>query len=131
VTIVVQTNTIRADEDALVLEGRIAAAVLGLDETPPEPIALPADSLERYTGVYGGERNEPRIRVTAGDGALEIGPVDGGRSRRLLPLGEDTFFREGDPYPMDRYVFDVIDGRAEAYSAYYNGLHGAFYQRVR
>jgi hypothetical protein len=130
-TIVIQINTVRSDFDALVLEGQIAATILGLNQEPPAPSAPASRQLEAYAGEYIGVPGEPSQIITVKDGLLSVASSGSESGRRLLPLARDTFFRESDPYPMDRYVFETVGGRVEGYSAFYNGFHGAFYQRLR
>lgn len=130
VTIVVLTNTIRSDQDALVLLGEVAAGVFGLDAEQPVGQPADADLLGRYTGTYRGGRGGAHYVVSADSGQLTISRVGSDASAKFAYLGGHTFAMVGGQYPLDRYVFQVQNGIAHAYSGYYNGLHGDFRQRI-
>ena len=127
VSISVVVNTIRSTNDALVLEGEIAALVFGI---PTEvPSAVESLDLGPFAGRYRGEASEGLRTVSVHGAGLTVS-LDGGSPRTLVPISDATFVRQNDPYPLDRYVFHVVNGTVEGYSAYYNGFHGAFYQRL-
>ncbi len=130
VTIVVLTNTIRSDQDALTLLGEVAARVFDLDTEPPAGVLTEPEQLEAYTGTYRGGRGGAHYEITAELGRLHISRVGSETSTSFAYLGEHTFAMIGGEYPLDRYVFQMRDGVARAYSGYYNGMHGAFRQRI-
>ncbi|WP_405283065.1 hypothetical protein V3331_14745 [Gaopeijia maritima] len=51
-------------------------------------------------------------------------------STELIAVGEHTFARADESYPLDRFVFQMHEGVAAAYAGYYNGMHQTFRQRL-
>ena len=130
VTIVVVTNTIRSSQSALVLLGEVAGRLFDLDMTEQVGVPLEAEALESYVGLYRGGRGGAHYQVSIDSGRLLVSRVDSDGASMFAHLGEHTFARLGSDYPLDRNVFHVVNGRAQAYSEFYNGMHGAFRQRI-
>lgn len=130
VTIAVLTNTIRSERDALTLLGEVVAEVLDLATTEPEGVAVHADALLPYVGRYWGGRSGTQYDVSVESGRLRISQVGSDTSTEFAYLGDHTFVMIDGDYPLDRYVFHYHDGQSLAYSGFYNGLAGAFRQRV-
>jgi hypothetical protein len=127
VSIAVLSITVRSETNALVLEGEIAAALFGIPTDVP-PTVAPVER-RQFAGRYVGEATEAPHTITADANALVVAH-EGGVQRFLLPIGNTTFVRRDDPYPLDLYVFHLVGGAASGYSAYDNGFHGAYYRRV-
>ena len=125
-TIAVLSNTVRSNVDALVMEGDLAATLLGVSRAVPSTVA--GSDLRPLAGRYVGARTEPTQRIDVEGDSLVVTRSDG-VVRTLVPVGDNIFMRRPEPYPLDRYVFHVTDGRVLGWSAYYNGFHGAFFRR--
>jgi CubicO group peptidase (beta-lactamase class C family) len=124
-TLVVLVNTDGAAEDALTIEGDVARVVLGLGEPALEDLPLSPPERRRFIGLY--EDGSESVRIGEAGGRLER-TVEGRGSRRLLHQGDGVF---GWPeYPMDRFVFHVVNGRARGVSEYYNGLFATYRRAV-
>lgn len=130
VSIAVLSNTIRSDQDALVLLGEVAIRVFDLDAEMPTELPTAPEQLAVYIGTYRGGRGDAHYEVRAESGRLMVSRVGDDGVATYARVGEHTFVRVDDAYPLDRYVFQVRDGAAQAYSGFYNGLHGAFRQRI-
>ncbi len=129
VTIVVLVNTDGSRENAWVLEGRIARAVLQLG--PPRVAERPItpNELSPYTGRYEDVRGGRQFLVSIEDGHLQVAVLNDERpATPLVHLGDHTF---GFPdAPTDYLTFHMQDGRAEGYSLYFDGLFFNYRQRV-
>ncbi len=126
VTVAVLVNTRGANLGALALEGEVARIVFGLDPSLAN-IAVDSATGSALRGTYTGDREATRVRI-AHDGASLL-RVSADNSRLpLLRQGADSFGRAD--WPFDRIVFQRVNGRAEAYSAYYNGFFDGYYRRV-
>ena len=141
VTIAVLLNTADTTVDALVIEGLVAQEVLPLEDAGTG-IAVPLDAASLYVGEYLGERDgnfgtiEPveatdRLRYRIIETDRQLARVTAGASHpplELVFLGNHSFGRRD--WPLDRFVFDVANGRVRGYSEYYNGIFASFNRRV-
>ena len=125
-TIAVLVNTRAANLGALALEGEVAKIVLELDPSLAD-IALDSATASALLGTYVGDREATQVQI-AWDGARLLRVSADGSQLPLLHQGGDSFGRAD--WPFDRFVFQRVNGRAEAYSAYYNGFFDGFYRRV-
>ena len=126
VTIAVLVNTRRANLGALALEGEVARIVFGLDPSIAD-IAVDSATASALQGTYEGDREATRVQI-AYDGASLLRVSADDARLPLLRQGADSFGRAD--WPFDRIVFQRVNGRAEAYSAYYNGFFDGYYRRV-
>jgi CubicO group peptidase (beta-lactamase class C family) len=136
-SIAVLNNTDDAPADALLIEGDVAMAVLGLE--PPNLASLEQESIDlnRYVGLYSNERE---AYVTGYGTTIYRDPGDNHLYRRntqntsdgtrLYFLGDHTFAYE--QFPMDRLVFNLDeDGSVVGFQDYYNGLFLVLRRKVR
>jgi len=68
-------------------------------QTKRQPVNLPADVLDAYTGQYQIEGG-PTLNITRSDGKLAVTMVQGGKSMQiglLTPESKTRFFMENDP----------------------------------
>ena len=128
-TIAVLVNTRFGDVGALMIEAEVARAALGLGAPVVEDRLLSTEAQAGYLGTYVGDRGPYRYEIVAnGPRLARVWAGDTTAVRPLLHQGGHTFGRSD--WPMDRFVFHVLDGRARAYSAYFNGMFDGFYRRV-
>lgn len=129
VTVAVLVNTDGTPENAWILEGKIARAVLELGPPRVDERPIVTDALHPYTGLYEDVRSDRRFRITADDGRLHLAVLNSERpAQTLVHLGDHTF---GFPdAPMDRLVFHMQDGRAQSYAIYWDGLFFNFRKRI-
>jgi len=133
VSIAVLTNTLDADTDPVAIEGYVAQAVLGLPAPDTSAPAITAEVAAPYVGIYTTGASEGlalRSRITHEGGQLaRRATVDAeDRVTALLTRGDHAFGRRD--WPRDRFLFHVTDGRATAYSEFYNGMLGNYSWRV-
>lgn len=126
VTVAVLVNTRRANVGALALEGEVARIVFGLEPSIPD-IAVDSATASALRGTYIGDRDANSYRIDY-DGETMLRVSLDGTELRLVRHGADSFGRAD--WPFDRIVFQRVNGRAEAYSAYYNGFFDGYYRRV-
>lgn len=128
-TIAVLVNTRDGAVGALDLEGRVAELVLGLtpelqDQNVDEALGLELE------GLYAGDRGPTTFEmVREGHRLVRSSPGNAESRTELLWQGGRTFGRSDWPY--DRFVFKPSGGRAEAFSAYYNGFFDGYYRRLQ
>jgi len=125
-TVAVLVNTRGANLGALALEGEVSRIVFGLD---PSLATLAVDSVmgSALQGTYVGDRQNTRFEVAYdGSNLVRVSPDD---SRLTLLRQSDDVFGRAD-WPFDRFVFQRLGGRAEAFSTYYNGFFDGYYRRV-
>ena len=79
---------------------QLAALAIGKPYAPPTPIALPAEALAAYTGVYQVGEQEERV-VTQEEGRL-YSQRSGGMRLELFAYAEDAFFIKEN---TDRFLF--------------------------
>lgn len=127
-TISVLVNTRGGAIGALVLEGRVAPALLGIDSTLAE-VPLTRDSAEQWTGLYRGGRSATEFVMSFDGSRLRRERVGGSADPLPLPYYGGPSFGLPD-WPLDRLVFQVASSGATAVSAYYNGIFDGFYVRV-
>ena len=128
-SIAVLVNTRFGGIDALMVEAEVARLALGLDEPALSDLLLGPEAQTPYLGTYVGDRGAWRYHVVRdGERIARVWADDSTSARLLLHQGGHVFGRAD--WPMDRFVFHVRDGRALAYSVYYNGLFGGLYQRA-
>lgn len=83
---------------------KIAALVIGRPYEEPVPIALDAEALERYVGVYRVRTKEERTILREEDKIfLQWGD---GPKQEILPLAENEFFVKDDSFTRIRFVRD-------------------------
>jgi hypothetical protein len=128
-TIAVLVNTDGSPDDAWVLEGRIARAMLELG--PPrlaERRITPAE-LSAYAGRYEDVRGGRQFDVGSRDGRLQVTTLNDSRpGTPLVHVGNHTFaFPDA---PTDFLSFHMRNGRAEGYSLFFDGLYFNYRQRV-
>lgn len=117
VTIAVLGNGSGGPDDAITLQAKVAAAVLGDTALAAEP--LPPKAAAAFAGAYSGGKTT--VCYAVGPKGLTR-RVAGSKSpaRELLYQGDGVFARED--YPLDRLVFQLRDGRAVAHRVYYDGF---------
>lgn len=131
ISIAVMINTTHSSHNALVLLGDVAVPVFGLDTTPPPAVELTAAELTRYAGRYLGGREGGHFDMRADSGRLWIRWSTRESASAYVQIGQHRFVRENASYPLDRYVFQEVNGEIVALSDYYNGLFEYFRQRER
>lgn len=116
-TIAVLTNAMVGREKAEEIEKALARAAFGL-EIPDLPVT--AEDIARYAGTYllqAGARTR-ELRVFGEDGQLKA-QFGTGNPTRFRHQGEHAFIpAAADDY---RYVFTVVDGRAESVTLHQGG----------
>lgn len=126
VTVAVLVNTRGSSLGALALEGGVAEIVLGLVPSLAD-MAVDSATGAALQGIYTGDREATRVEMAYDDASMLRVSADGSQLP-LLHQGADSFGRAD--WPFDRFVFQRVNGRAEAYSAYYNGFFDGYYRRV-
>ena len=81
---------------------KIGALTTGLPYEEPVPIALPAEALDQYVGVYRVRTNELRTVLREGDKILLQWRDE--PTQEILSLAEDEFFVKDDSFTRIRFV---------------------------
>lgn len=127
VTIAVLVNTDGAAEDALTIEGRIARAVIGLDEPRLQDIALSTEDIGRFSGLYTDGATTVRLYEEGGRFLRAVQNSD--RDPRALVHQGHAHFGWSE-FPMDRLVVHVKGDQVLGLSEYYNGVFATFRRPV-
>ncbi len=123
-TVVVLANGSGGPDDAVTLQGKIAAALF--------KERAPADSpVDASVGraVAGGYTRDKTVCVFEGSGGL-FRKQEGSEKPavRLLNQGQGIFGRAD--YPLDRYAFQIVNGKAIAHAVHYDGFFAELWARA-
>ena len=129
VTVVVLMNTEREDTpvSAMDVEAQIARVVLGLSPNAVKDIPLP-ESATAYVGTY--EQRGRRWRVFLEGGGLRLARVGSEASPTTMLYQGNSEVVPDPKYPAYRFVFQMLGGRAVAFSSYDSGWFAGVRKRV-
>ena len=124
VTIAVLANGTGGNADAATLQGMVAAAVLGV--SPPDN-RTPDPALARVViGAY--QRGDQTTCVVPLKGKLVRTKLGSTSAPTPLLYQGSTVFARSD-YPLDRFTFQIEEGKSIGYRVYYDGLFAAYWRR--
>jgi len=128
-TVVVLLNTEREDTpiSAIDVEAKIARVVLGLSSIAVKDISLPK-SAPAYVGTY--EQKGGRWQVFVERGRLRLKRLGSEASTTTMRYQDNNEVVPYPEYPDYRFVFQLLGGRAIAFSSYDGGWFTGVRKRV-